>query len=78
MNEYLRVGVRAELMAAGFKVPPQLDIVEDLAIEHDPDRAGLVGDRLPASGEIDDAQARVSQTYGTIDQHASAIRTAML
>jgi hypothetical protein len=35
---------------------PQLHIVKNLAIEHDPDRAILVVDRLVAAGQVDDTQ----------------------
>ena len=36
--------------------PPQLGILEKLAVERDPDRAVFVGDRLPAPREVDDRQ----------------------
>ena len=44
----------------------QLDVVEDLAVEDDPDRAVFVVDRLLAAREVDDAQARVRQPDGPL------------
>ncbi len=49
----------AEPMAARFELGAQLGEVVDLAVEDDPDRAVLVGHRLIAGGEIDDAQPAV-------------------
>ncbi len=42
---------------ATAQILPQLQIVVDFAVEHDLHGAVLVGDRLPAAGDIDDAQA---------------------
>ena len=39
VQDDLGVGVRGEPMAARFQLGPQLDVVEDLAVEDDPERA---------------------------------------
>ena len=41
---------------AGQEVPSQLGVLEQLAVEGDPDRAVLIADRLPAAGEVDDRE----------------------
>ncbi len=43
-------------MAAGEQLLPQFGILEQLAIERDPDVAPLVGDRLAAAREVDDRE----------------------
>jgi hypothetical protein len=39
----------------------ELGVVEELAVEGDPDGAVLVGDRLAAAGEVDDGEAAGAQ-----------------
>ena len=51
------VCVRAEAMAARHEIRAHVGEVVDLAVEDHPDRAVLVGDRLVAGREVDDAQA---------------------
>ena len=48
-------------MALGRKLVAQLDVIEDFAVERDPDRAVLIGHRLPAARDVDDAQTGVSE-----------------
>ena len=51
------VGVGAEEVAARDELAAQLDVVVDLAVEDDPDGLVLVGHRLAAAGEVDDAES---------------------
>ena len=56
------VGVdRPEAMAEAFKVPPQLLMVVDLAVERHADLAILVPHRLAAAGKVEDGQASMRQ-----------------
>ena len=72
------VGLRVEPVACGHEALAQLDVVEDLAVEHDLDGAGLVVDRLVAGGEIDDAQARMREADSGRLEKAVAVRTAVV
>ena len=57
VHDRLGVARRPEPVTAGLEVGPQLGEVVDLAVEDQPHRAVLVGDRLVAGGEVDDAEA---------------------
>ena len=61
MQDSLGVAVRREAVPASLQLRAQFDVVEDFAIEDDPQRPVLIPDRLLAAAEIDDAQARASQ-----------------
>ena len=67
VDDDLGVGRRLEDVAAGDQLGAQLDVVEDLAVEGDPDGAVLVAHRLLAAVEIDDAEARVRETDVAVD-----------
>jgi hypothetical protein len=45
-----------------LELGPHRRVVVDLAVERDPDRLVLVGERLMPAGEIDDAQAAVRES----------------
>ena len=53
VDDGLGVAMRAEAMAAGFEVRPQLAVVVDFAVEGNPDRLVLVRQRLSPGGEVD-------------------------
>ena len=55
----------------------QLDVIEDLAVEDDPEGAILVGDGLLAAAQIDDAEAGVAQADRAIQIDAELVRPAM-
>jgi hypothetical protein len=61
-------------VAAFFELGAQLDVVEYLAVEDRPDRAVLVRDGLIASGQVDDGEARMRETYGPILEETEAVR----
>ena len=61
----------------GDQLVPQLDIVEDLAVEADPDRLVVVRHRLGAGGEIDDGEARMRQARFIVAVDALPVGTAM-
>jgi hypothetical protein len=56
VDQNLGVALGAEAVAR-LEVAPQLDVIVDLAVHHDPDRLVLVGQRLGPGLEIDDAEA---------------------
>src|SRR6516225_6154392 len=55
--EHFGVAARRETVSRGQELPAQLMVIVDLAVEDDRDGAVLVGDRLVATGDVDDAQA---------------------
>jgi hypothetical protein len=61
MNE--RLGITPGLVAVTerLELATQLDVVVDLSVEHDPDRAVFIRHRLGATLEVDDAQPPVTQ-----------------
>ena len=61
MNDRFGVAVRVEDVAALLEVGAQLDVVEDLAVERDPDRAVLVAERLLAGAQVDDGQPAMTE-----------------
>ena len=56
---------------------PQLEVVEDLAVEDDPQRLVLVADRLLARAEVDDAEARVPEPDVFVKVDAELVGTAV-
>ena len=46
MDDNLRIRPDSKLMALGYQLPTELRIIEDLAIESDPDGIVLVAKRL--------------------------------
>src|SRR5690606_4961552 len=57
VDDGLGVAARGEAVALRFQVRAKLMVVVDLAIEDDVDRPVLVGDRLLAPGNVDDAES---------------------
>ena len=56
VNDHLGVGLRREPMTLPLELDAQLAVVVDLAVEHEPNRAVLVRDRLVSRLEIDDRE----------------------
>jgi len=59
VNDNLGIRRGAEAMSPRLQLWPELDVVENLAVEDDPQRLILVGYGLRAGGEVNDAQPRV-------------------
>src|SRR5690242_7821423 len=57
VRDRLAVGPGAELVTGGLQTVPQLGEVVDLAVQHQPDRAVLVRERLMAALDVDDREA---------------------
>src|SRR5262245_57580905 len=64
-------------MALLCEIVAEFNVVEDLTVECDPQRAVSVRHRLTAAREINDAQSRVSECGLRLDVHAAVIRAAM-
>ena len=56
---------------------PKLDVVEDLAVERDPQRAVLVGHRLMAAADIDDAESGVAERTRPVQVHTLGVGPAV-
>jgi hypothetical protein len=59
MHQHLGIGLCVKFMTKRLEFLPQLDVVEDFTVEHNPDGAILIRNRLIAGREVDDAKARV-------------------
>ena len=77
VNEDFRVARRRERVATGHELGAQLHVVVDLAVVDDDDAPVLVRQGLCASGEIDDAQARVGEADAASGVEAVAVRTTV-
>jgi hypothetical protein len=53
-------------MSFFLQIPLQIAEVIDLAVQHDPDRAGLVREGLMSSVNVNDAQSPKAKSYVTI------------
>jgi hypothetical protein len=61
LDNDLAIAFGPEPVAKRGQLAPQLDIVENLAVEGKPDATVLAGQRLGASCSVDKAQPRVAQ-----------------
>ncbi len=76
-DDHLGVGMRAETDAACDQLLPEFDVVEDLAVEGDPNRLVVVRHRLRAGGKIDDRKARMREAEAVAVACPLAVRAAM-
>ena len=77
VHDDLGVGPGSEPVAEGFKLFPELHIVEDLSVEDDPERPVFIGKRLLAAREIDDGETRMHQSRMAVTVHPVLVRTAV-
>src|SRR5262245_16096275 len=77
MDDHFGVGPGLEAMPALDQRLTQLDMVVDLAVENRPDRAVLVGERLVAGLQIDDAEPPVPQSHRPAHVIAVVVGAAM-
>jgi hypothetical protein len=77
MDDDLGITLRVEAVAVRAQLLAHLDVVEDLAVEDDPDRPVLVGERLLPGAQIDDRQARVPERGALIAVHPEFVGAAM-
>ncbi len=77
VDDHFGVRLRAEAVAEPLELQPEVREVVDLAVEDDPDRPVLVGERLIARSKIDDAQPPVSEADPVADVEAVGIGAAV-
>ncbi len=77
MHDRLGIRTRTIDVASGFEFTPQVGVVVDFAVERDPDRPVLVGEGLFAGGEIDNAQAPVTEHRVGMLIQSRVVRAAM-
>lgn len=66
-----------ECMAALEEFRSQLQVVVDLSVEDDLERAVFIGHRLVAAGQVDNAQATVTQRATLIQVTTKTVGAAM-
>jgi hypothetical protein len=73
----LGVAVRPEAYASPFQFPPQVEVIVDLAVEHD--RIAVIGreHRLVPARDVDDAQPTHAEAEVAFDQQTAVVRPAM-
>ncbi len=67
VHQDLGVAAGPESMTAGQQPLPQWLIVVDLAVQDDPERFVLVGNRLPSPREVDDGEAAETEPEARLD-----------
>src|SRR5947207_178432 len=67
MQEDFGVRLSAEAMALADELLAKFDVVEDFAVEGDPERAVGARHRLAAAGQIENAQSRVREARARLD-----------
>jgi hypothetical protein len=64
-------------MATAEQIATELAVIVNLAIQQHPDRAIFVADRLPASGNVDNAEAAMTEANTGANIDAVVVRPAM-
>ena len=77
VDDRFGVGMSLEPVAARLEIAPELEVVVDFPVEHNPDRPVFVGHRLLAAGAVDDGQPAVAEREPRCAMNSSAVRTAM-
>ena len=60
MQDDFRVTMRSKLVTFSFQVSAQLNVIENLAVENNPQRFVFVGDGLLPARQINNAQSRIA------------------
>jgi hypothetical protein len=78
VDDHLRVGPAAKAVTARFESVTDVEVVVDLAVVGDPDRAVLVAERLAAVlAQIDDREAPMAQRRPVVEIGPVGIRSAV-
>ena len=64
-------------MPGALQFGPQIGMIEDFAVVGDPQRAVLVGHRLGAGRQVNDAQAAVAESHAIVFVEAVTVRAAV-
>src|SRR2546430_1451033 len=77
MHQHFGVGRSPKPVAHGFQLAPQLEVVVQLAVHHDPEALVLVRHRLRSALDVYDAQAAMAEAYRVFagEVKAPAVRT---
>src|SRR5262249_59428020 len=77
VDDRVRAGAGREAMPGLLQLGLQLDVVVDLAVEHDGHRAVFVEDGLAAALEVDDAEAAVTESDAAPDEQPLTVGSSM-
>jgi hypothetical protein len=77
VHDALGIRLRAIQVPKPLELAPQIAVVVDLAVEGNPGRLVLVGERLLAGGQIHDAQTAVAKCRLLVDKDPFSVGTAM-
>src|SRR5271165_2219037 len=77
MNDGFSVAMALIAVSSGFELGTDVGVIEDFAVVGDPQRFVLVGHRLAAGGEVNDAQTTVAEGDFALHIKPGAIRTAV-
>src|SRR5215470_3997613 len=77
MNDHFCIRARLELVPLRQKFFSELNKVVDLAIEDDLNTAVLVGLRLPAAIEVNDAETPIREPYRAANVKSLAVRPSV-
>ena len=76
-DDHFAIAHRHESMAVRLELLAQLQVVVDLAVANQPDRALGIAQRLPPALQVDDRESPVSEHGAALPMDALAVRTAM-
>src|SRR5581483_3926285 len=77
--QHLGVALAAEAMTFRLQLGAQLDVVVDLAVEHELAAAVRGWERLEAGvGEVDDRESKVAEAHTVVGEDAAPVGAAML
>src|SRR5207249_7427025 len=76
-KDHFGVAIRSEFFSQRFELCAELDPIEDLTVERDPDRTVARCHRLLAGFQIDDREARVCETDRRVPIDPLLVGTAM-
>ena len=77
MDDDLGVAPGGEPVSVCLQLGAQLEEIVDLAVERHPDRAVLVAHRLPAAGQVDDAEPALAEADVALDVEPLVVGAAM-
>ena len=77
VEDYLGIRAGGEPMSLTEQLFPEFQVVEDLAVEGDPQRRVLVAHGLLAAGEVNDAEPGMRQTHAVLSVKSGIVRPAM-
>ena len=77
MDQDLRIGSGGEYMTLGLQPGPVFLMIENLAVEGDPDVGILVAHRLVSLCDVHDAEARIGQSNLVIVEYSLVVGTTV-